>query len=388
MRRSCGSGGDYLFKLSTVSRFLKGIRAVALLVFVVHFSGVFTEDSAIRDVVKRVLPGIYAQFSKNSPQQVSARELASEGLAKGASATESIEDLCLPMGERERRKIANEAGADVVGFLEKTTDEFHSAPSAEEQLKLLGSHFDHMTWSRALVKSAKSKIAETRVAGADTEDPLKNATTKEGDVALQANLTHATLFLSHYNRLVDLARRHEVSALRAFHWEEEIRQEMSRRPARVLVQKYDVANCGRSEAKTYGCEVGEKLFLVKTLLSPRLACRFREKRDQYQVTYWIRVRAGEAKILEVDSRRERLVKKTYDEQSNRQFAAILAPDLNALLPKAGLEPFRAVMIWREVNRSSKSGESSKNETSTETSTGTPTEAPSGREPASVSPNVQ
>lgn len=359
--------GKTLFKLSTVSRFLKGIRSIALLTLVIHFSGVFNEGSAIRDVFKRVLPGIHAQFSNSSlHRQNMARDLASESDLSRPK-VDTVEDLCLPMGERERRKATSEAGVDLVGFLESTTSEFHSAASPEEQLRILGTKFDHISWSRALVNSAKSKIAESQilpVSTAEAEDPLRYATTKEGDVALQANLTHAALFLNHYNRLVDLARRQEVSALRAFHWEEEIRNEMSHQPARVLIQKFDVSSCGRSEAKTYGCELGEKLFLVKTLLSPRLACRFRDKRDQYQVTYWIRVRSGEPKILEVDTRRERLVKKTYDEQKNRQFAAILSPDLNALLPRAGLEPFRAVMIWREVNRST------------------------SREPASASPNVQ
>lgn len=344
--------GKTLFKLSTVSRFLKGIRSIALLTLVIHFSGVFNEGSAIRDVIKRVLPGIYDQFSASSShRQNVAREIASDADLTRPQA-DAVEDLCLPMGERERGKAASEAGVDLVGFLESTTNEFHSATLPEEQLRILGSKFDHISWSRALVKTAKSKIAEKEVAPLDVEDPLKYATTKEGDVSLQANLTHATLFLNHYNRLVDLARRHEASALRAFSWDEEIRNEMSRSPARVLIQKYDVASCGRSEAKTYGCEIGEKLFLVKTLLSPRVACRFRDKRDQYQVTYWIRVRSGKPKILEVDTRRERLVKKTYDEQRIRQYAAILSPDLSTLLPRAGLEPFRAVMIWREVNVSS------------------------------------
>lgn len=375
-----------MFKLSTMSRFLKSIKTIAALFLMLHFSGLLNEESAIRDLFKRALPGIYSQFSKTSPHQKKiARELASDSEIERPN-LDAVEDLCLPMGERERKKVANEAGVDVVGFLESATSEFHSASSPEEQLRVLGTRFDHINWSRALVKSARSKIAETQFHQTNTvalgaDDPLRQATTKDGDVALQANLTHATFFLSRYNRLVDLARRHEVSALRAFHWEEEIRQEMSHRPARVLVQKYDVSSCGRNEAKTYGCDLGEKLFLVKALLSPRVACRFREKRDQYQLTYWIRVRSGEAKILEVDSRRERLVKKTFDEQVNRQFAAILSPDLNKQLPVAGLEPFRAVMIWREVTRVSKplvlpiNDESPKAAATEETSV--------GREPAST-----
>lgn len=340
-----------------------------MLALVVHFSGVFQPESAIRNLMKRSLPGLYTQFFEStSPAREPARASSQQQTSKRRLEDSPSEDLCLPMGEKERRKISSEAGTDVIQFLEQLTNEFHSTTSPEEQLQILGTHFDHLNWSRALMSHAKTKLVENPKDQHDyATTPFGSAFTKDGDVTLQANLSHAMLFLSRYNRIVEMTRRHERSALSAFRWDEEIRHEMARQPARVLIQKYQVAICSREDSKTYGCHPGEKMFLVKSLLSPRLACRFPEKREQYVVTYWVRVREGVPKILEVESLRERLVKKTYDEQSNRQFAAILSPDLDVLLSSAGIVgvvPLRAVMIWRELTEKK------------------------AREPASTKPHVQ
>jgi hypothetical protein len=346
------SRGGSLLKISTISQFLRALRVLALLALVVHFSGVFQPDSVIRNRVKRSLPKLYTQFFEPTSQfreQVPAS--SQQQTRKRGLEDSSSEDLCLPMGEKERRKISSEAGADVIRFLENLTNEFHSTNSPEAQLQILGTHFDHLNWSRALMSHARSSLAE------DTTNPhsyapslIDSAFTKDGAVTLQSNLSHAILFLGRYNRIVEMTRRHERSALSAFRWADEIRHEMVRQPARVLIQKYHVAICGRGDSKTYGCHKGEKIFLVKSLLSPRLACRFPDKRQQYVVTYWVRVREGVPRVLEVESLRERLVKKTYDEQANRRFAAILSPDLDVLLSHAGIVgvvPLRAVMIWRD-----------------------------------------
>ena len=85
-------------------------------------------------------------------------------------------------------------------------------------------------------------------------------------------------------------------------------------------------------------------------MSPRIACRFKDKREQYAVIYWIRVKDRQPKILEVDAKGNRLVKVTYDELEHRKLLSALSPNVTDVLHSAGLDPFRASVIWRQLNR--------------------------------------
>jgi hypothetical protein len=235
------------------------------------------------------------------------------------------------MGERDRKALVRATGVDVIRFLEQSTRELHRAISAEDQLRVIASSFDHANWSKAWIGLAES-------VGDDAHS--------------QANLSHASMVMARYNRLLENGRRQETSALKAFHWQEEVRQELNREPVRILVQSFRPYKCEKSDASYYGCELGEMIYRVKSLMSPRIACRFKEKRDQYAVVYWVRVKDRLPKILEVDAKGQRLVKVTFDEVEHRKVLSALAPNVSDILQSAGLDPLRAVVLWRQTNRAS------------------------------------
>lgn len=304
-----------MFKLSTVIRFFKAVRIFGVLSVLAYFAG-FSPSQLLNEVNSRF--GL--SFTKEDASLAVKPALSS-------TVTDSEEDLCLPMGERDRKALLRATGVDVIRFLEQSTADLHRAKSAEDQLKVIALNFDHVNWSKAW--SVESGGVEFH---------------------LQTNLSHASMVLARYNRLLENGRRQEASALTAFHWQEEIRQEINREPVRILVQNYLPYKCERTDASYYGCTPGETIYRVKSLMSPRIACRFKDKRDQYAVVYWIRVKDGQPKILEVDATGGRLVKVTYDELEHRKLLSTLSPNVSDVLQSAGLDPFRAVVIWRQMNR--------------------------------------
>ncbi len=363
--------GGALIDLSAVLRPFSFLRCVMLVLLVLHFMGTFSlsqlfrlvdslsEKSQLRILLKRSVPNFYEDIERNfasrkgdQSQQKNLGSLkSSESVNENSGSRNPPEDRCESLAENEKSRLAAAAGANLVEFLESVSNELHSTSNPEQQLKLLAANFDHLNWSRALMSRAFAQLSDEPSNNMNSSrDQMKRIMTKNGDVSLQANLSHALLFLTHYNRILGMTRRQELSALSAFRWDLKDRHEISRKPASLLIQSYEIATCQADEAEVYGCSLGEKLFLLRALLSPRLACRFLLKRDHYVITYWIRVGGGVPKILEVESMRERLVQKTKDEQSRRRFASFLSPDLDLLLPRAGMPgvvPLRAVMIWRD-----------------------------------------
>lgn len=310
--------------MSTVLRLFKAIRILGVLVLILYFAGV-----APKDFTKILSAKLSFENSKRDSSKVTPTAVAK---ANQEPVLPNDEDLCLPMGERDRKLLASSTGTDVIQFLEQAALELHSAKAAEEQLKVMGLRFDHQNWSKAW-----------NAAGGDSESAASS------ESALQANLSHASMVLSRYNRLLENGRRQETSALKAFHWQEEVRQEIRREPVRILVQSYSAYTCSKADASYYGCASGEAIYRVKALMSPRIACRFKDKREQYSVVYWIRVKDKAPKILEVDARGNRLVKVTYDELVHRKLLSALSPNVSEVLQSAGLDPFRAMMLWRKLN---------------------------------------
>jgi hypothetical protein len=302
-----------LVKLSTVLRFFKAVRILGIISIVAYFAG-FSPS--------QVFSKVKSQFGFN--KENSGLEVK---LAAAEMVTDSEKDLCLPMGERDRKALLGATGVDVIRFLEQSTVELHRAKSAEDQLKVIALHFDHGNWSKAW-----------------------NAEASGSEALLQTNLSHASMVLGRYNRLLENGRRQETSALKAFHWQEEIRQEINREPVRILVQSFHPHQCGKMDASYYGCAPGETIYRIKSLMSPRIACRFKDKRDQYAVVYWIRVKDRQPKILEVDAKGLRLVKVTYDEIEHRKLLSALSPNVTDILQSAGLDPFRAGVVWRQMNQ--------------------------------------
>jgi hypothetical protein len=97
------------------------------------------------------------------------------------------------------------------------------------------------------------------------------------------------------------------------------------------------------------------LYRVHALISPQIACRFDDKREQYAVVFWMRVApnsAGnlEARITEVEAHGQRLVRATYEELLHRRKLNVSAPDMTETLVLAGLDPFRAPIMWRRWSR--------------------------------------
>lgn len=324
-----------MLKLSTLKKIFKVVRVLGILILLAYFAGIGPSTFA-----DKLLGGFNSRLT---------RQIAKENSAKAAqkstafSTSDEDEDLCLPMGERDRKALLSATGADVIRFLEQSTIDLHRAKSAEDQLKVVALNFDHSNWSKAWTGPPTDEVVQS-------DNVLLGA--RVDDLSLQANLSHATMVLARYNRLLENGRRQETSALDAFHWQEEVRQEIRREPVRILVQSFLPYTCTKSDANYYGCAIGEKIYRVKSLMSPRIACRFKDKRDQYAVIYWIRVKDQRPKILEVDAKGQRLVKGTYDELEHRKFLSALSPNIADVLHSAGLDPFRATAIWRQMNRKS------------------------------------
>ncbi len=306
-----------MLKLSTVIRFFKAVRIFAILSLVAYFAGF--DPSQVLNIFK-------SQFDLSITPKNAVIE-AKPTVA--ALAEQSEEDLCLPLGERDRKALLGATGVDVIRFLEQSTVELHRAISVEDQLKVIALHFDHGNWSKAWSAGANG-----------------------GEAPLQTNLSYASMVLARYNRVLENGRRQEASALKAFQWQEEVRQEINREPMRILVQSFLPYKCEKTDASYYGCSPGETIYRVKSLMSPRIACRFKDKREQYAVAYWIRVKDRQPKILEVDAKGQRLVKVTHDELEHRKLLSALSPNVSDTLQSAGLDPFRAGVIWRQINRGS------------------------------------
>lgn len=172
---------------------------------------------------------------------------------------------------------------------------------------------------------------------------------------LQTNLSHATLFLARYHRVIENGVRQENSALRAFYWKDDAKEEIRREPLRALVRSYLPHTCLGSDQAQYGCERGETIYRVRAILSPRIACRFPEKLAQYAAVFWVRVPPEGAQILEVEVNGQRLVKMTYDDLVHKQMLSALAPNVSEVLINAGLDPFRAPVMWRRWLRDRDTG---------------------------------
>lgn len=245
-------------------------------------------------------------------------------------------ETCQPIWPYDRSLLTSDAGLDLVSFVEDSTRLLHRARTPEEQLKVISARFDHGTWSKAWSNGAKMTAVDSRA---------------REFLRLQTDLNHASLFLSRYNRIMENGKNQERAALRAFIWRSDAQRELQRDPMRVLVRGYLPHLCLKSDEARYGCVHGETIYRIHTLLSPRLACRFADKREQYAAVFWVRIlkRADgsrEARISEVEANGERLVKNTYDDLTRRKLLSVLAPNVTETLAIAGLDPFRVPMMWR------------------------------------------
>ena len=245
-------------------------------------------------------------------------------------------ETCQPIWPYDRSRLTSEAGLDLVSFIEDSTRLLHRARTPEEQLKVISSRFDHGTWSTAWSTGAKFTAVDPRA---------------REFLRLQTDLNHASLFLSRYNRIIENGKNQESAALRAFSWRSDAQRELQRDPMRVLVRGYLPHLCLKSDQAQYGCVRGETIYRIHTLLSPRVACRFEDKREQYAAVFWVRIlkRADgtrEARISEVEANGESLVKNTYDDLTRRKLLSVLAPNVTETLAVAGLDPFRVPVMWR------------------------------------------
>lgn len=316
-------------------RLFKVIRIFGVLLLLSYFAG-FGPSQVVGKVIGKIKSQFGQSFLVAEDKDKRPVDIVKSGLKVAET---SDEELCLPMGERDRKALAHATGTDVIRFLERSTADLHRAKAAEDQLKVMALHFDHRNWSKAWLGSEISpEVDSSGLNGAES--------------LLQTNLSHASMVLSRYNRLLENGRRQEASALKAFHWQDEVRQEIRQEPVRLLVQSYQPYTCTKTDASYYGCAKGETIYRVKSLMSPRIACRFKDKREQYAVIYWIRVKDQQPKILEVDAKGNRLVKVTYDELEHRKLLSALSPNVTDVLHSAGLDPFRASVIWRQLNRPS------------------------------------
>lgn len=254
-------------------------------------------------------------------------------------------DFCGPITQNERARFRRETGLDMVSFVEDSAREMHGARAAEDQLKIISSRFDHQRWSNAWLPGATVASGS-----AGTSLGQSNAQVIEA-LRLQTGLSHASIFLSRYHRLIENGVRQEESALRAFQWHDEDLREIRKQPMRALVRSYLPRTCEGADQAQYGCERGEKIYRVRAILSPRIACRFPEKRDQYTAFFWVRVSdvngRPEARIFEVEANGQRLVKMTYDELVHKQLLSVLMPNVSETLISAGLDPFRTPVLWRK-----------------------------------------
>lgn len=255
-----------------------------------------------------------------------------------------IAESCEPISEKERSRLRHESGVDIVSFVEESTKEMHGARSAEDRLRVVATRFDHENWSRAWLSAAE--WAEI------SKDPRVLRVLR-----LQTNLSHASLFLSRYHRVLENGRRQEDSALRVFSWKDDAKKEINAARMKVLVRGYIPHACTGADQIQYGCTRGETLYRLRAILSPRVACRFADKREQYAAVFWVRVAPTGARIVEVEANGERLVRMTYDDLANRKLLSVLAPNVSEVLISAGLDPFRVPLMWRRWIAPSQAGAS-------------------------------
>lgn len=235
----------------------------------------------------------------------------------------------------ERSRLTSEAGFDVVGFVEESTHYLHTARNSEEQLRVIASRFDHQTWSNSWDQTAILQ-----------RDPRAREY-----LQLQTDLGHASLVLARYNRIIENGKRQESAALSAFKWRPDARREIEREPMRVMVRGFLPHTCFGTDQAQYGCVRGETLYRIHTVISPRIACRFEDKREQYAAVFWVRLLhrpdgSVEPRILEVEANGQELVRETYQELVLKKKLKVLAPDVTESLAVAGLDPFRTAMMWR------------------------------------------
>ncbi len=98
-----------MLKLSTVIRFFKIVRIFGVLSVVAYFAG-FGPSQAINK--------IKSQFDSSYTEENAALVVKPTASTKVA---DTEEDLCLPMGERDRKTLLGAAGVDVIRFLEQST---------------------------------------------------------------------------------------------------------------------------------------------------------------------------------------------------------------------------------------------------------------------------
>lgn len=309
-----------LFKRSTMFKVLCVVGLVA-------YIGSRPDSQILRLISQQT--GIQFGVAAKSDAESAIAAVAAKKDAGVDAANNTDDTFCRPMSAAERENLKEESGSDIASFIEESTKRLHAALTPEEQMEVIATRFDHKRWSEAW---SAGKYDE------------KN--TPDDNEKLQLNLTHATLFLSRYHRLIDNGRRQEDSAARAFRWPTADIEEMQREPMRAMVRKFRSMSCGLAETEQYGCRDGETIWMVQTVLSPRLACRFSEKREQYQATFWVRVTPDGARIVEVDANSQRLVKSTYAELEQRELLTIISPKVNELLIGAGLDPLRIPTLWR------------------------------------------
>lgn len=273
-------------------------------------------------------------------------EVESKVDATAAAREAAFDDIdgdnrCDSISEQDRLRLQKESGLDLVAFVEDSSRAMNQAHTPEDQLQVIASKFDHQRWSKAWLPSDASLVGSN-----DRENRIREA------LRLQTSLSHASLFLTRYHRILEAGVRQETSALRAFHWDAGAQQELRREPVRALVRSFVPHTCSGSDTTQYGCEKGETLFRVKALLSPRLSCRFPDKKPYYAAVFWVRVSGSgaqrEARILEVEANGDRLVRLTYEDLVHKRLMSMLAPNVSEILIDAGLDPFRTPVMWRRL----------------------------------------
>jgi hypothetical protein len=252
------------------------------------------------------------------------------------------DNRCDSISEQDRLRLQNEAGLDLVAFVEESSRAMNQARTSEDQLLVIASKFDHQRWSKAWMPSEASFFGRNSEREKQIRETLR----------LQTSLSHASLFLTRYHRILEAGVRQETSALRAFHWDSDAQQELRREPVRAMVRGYVPHICSGNDVVQYGCESGETVFRVKALLSPRLSCRFPDKKPYYAAVFWVRISGEgshrEARILEIEANGDLLVKMTYDELVHKSLLSMLTPNVSEILIDAGLDPFRTPVMWRRL----------------------------------------
>lgn len=283
--------------------------------------------------------GLYQRQQRSHERAALAKATALQHAASAGKSTAPMAEakplgFCAPIAAEDRARIKAAAGHDLVAFIEESTHQLHAAKNAEDMLRTVAQRFDHQRWTSAWIVDSRAETS-----GVETT------------ASRQLGLTHATSFLARYQRLLQNGRRLEDSAIRGFQWPSDAISEMRREPVRAMVRDYRVMDCEIAQTARYGCRHGEKIWILQTVLSPRVACRFQEKREQYQAAFWLRTGDHGPRVMEVESGGQRLVSMTYDELAQRELLVKLASpgalnQLNDLLIAAGLDPFRAPALWR------------------------------------------